>query len=321
MVNPAPRSAADPVVEPAGSTGPHARAASPAASASGSASASPSASASAPPRSQAGGANPRVLSRPPGPDADAPPVDQPGDPDLTNRLRAQYAEISQLAGGLAHEIRNPLSTLSLNLDLLAEDFQTPESPRDRRVKQRLERLKRETQRLYDILENFLRFARVQELKRSATDLNALAAELTDFYEPQASTRGILVRTYFAPDLPRLEIDADLIKQALLNLMLNAEQAMGQGGELIMTTRREGPWLVLEVTDTGSGMAADVQRRIFDPFYSTRPGGSGLGLPTTRKIIEAHGGTIEVHSEPGKGSRFSLRLPLRTPAQTIASETS
>ena len=230
------------------------------------------------------------------------------EPEITRRLRAQYAEISQLAGGLAHEIRNPLSTLSLNLDLLAEDFQGAETPRDRRVRQRVDRLKREVQRLYDVLENFLRFARVQELKLTPTDLNALIEELCDFYEPQASTQGIVVRTHFANDLPRLPIDADLFKQAVLNLMLNAEHAMAEGGELIMTTRREGRWVVLDVIDTGIGMEEDVRARIFDPFYSTRPAGSGLGLPTTRKIVESHGGSIEVQSVPGRGSRFSIRLP-------------
>ncbi len=240
---------------------------------------------------------------------DGEPDHDPAPPELARRLRAQYAEISQLAGGLAHEIRNPLSTLSLNLDLLAEDFHDAETPRDRRVQQRVERLKREVQRLYDILENFLRFARVQELKLSPTDLNALVDELRDFYEPQASTQGIVVRTYCAPDLPPLALDADLLKQALLNLMLNAEHAMPEGGELIVTTRRDGDFIVLDVTDTGIGMTEEVRSRIFDPFFSTRPGGSGLGLPTTRKIIEAHHGTVEVRSEPGKGSQFSLRLPV------------
>jgi two-component system, NtrC family, sensor histidine kinase HydH len=234
----------------------------------------------------------------------------PAEHEITRWLRAQNLEISQLAGGLAHEIRNPLSTLSLNLGLLSEDFQNPETPRDRRIQQRVERLKREVQRLHDILENFLRFARVQELKLAPVDLNALVEELCDFYEPQASTQGIVVRTSFAPDLPRLPLDADLFKQAVLNVMLNSEHAMADGGELIMTTRRDGPWVLLEVIDTGCGMTEDVQARIFDPFYSTRPGGSGLGLPTTRKIVESHGGAIEVQSVPGKGSRFSLRLPVQ-----------
>ncbi len=268
---------------------------------------------SGPARAQpASTAHPTMI-RQPEPEADAGngADPDPTEQDITRRLRAQNAELSQLAGGLAHEIRNPLSTLSLNLDLLEEDFQGAESPRDRRIQQRVGRLKREVQRLYDILENFLRFARVQELKFSPTDLNALVEELCDFYEPQASTLGIVVRTYFSPDLPRPVMDADLFKQAVLNLMLNAEHAMAEGGELIMTTRRDGHWIVLDVIDTGAGMPADVQTRIFDPFYSTRPGGSGLGLPTTRKIVEAHGGAIEVDSVPGKGTRFSLRLPVPT----------
>jgi signal transduction histidine kinase len=231
------------------------------------------------------------------------------EPEIARRLRAQNVEISQLAGGLAHEIRNPLSTLSLNLDLLAEDFQEAETTRDRRVKQRVDRLKREVQRLHDILENFLRFARLQELRSAPTDLNTLVEELCDFYEPQASVQGIVVRTHFAPGLPSLPLDAALFKQAVLNLMLNAEHAMPKGGELILTTRREGASLVLDVTDTGVGMSEDVRSRIFNPFFSTRSGGSGLGLPTARKIVESHGGSIEVQSVPGKGSRFSIRLPL------------
>jgi two-component system sensor histidine kinase HydH len=224
------------------------------------------------------------------------------------RLRAQYAEIAQLAGGLAHEIRNPLGTMALNLDLLAEDFQNPETPRDRRVLQKIERLRRESQRLQDILENFLRFARVQELRLETADLNVIVEELRDFYEPQVMAQGIVIRTHYEHDLPRMSLDVDLFRQALLNLFINARQAMPEGGELLLRTRSEGLWNVLEVTDTGKGMTEDVRARVFDAFYSTRPGGSGLGLPTTRKIVEAHDGTIEVQSEPGKGSQFTIRLP-------------
>ncbi len=229
--------------------------------------------------------------------------------DATERLRAQYAEISQLAGGLAHEIRNPLSTLSLNLDLLLEDFQNAETPRDRRVLQRLERLRPEVHRLHGILESFLRFARVQELKLEPTDLNTVIDEMRDFYEPHAATKGIVMRTTFARDLPLVQLDRELFKQAVLNLVLNAEHAMPKGGELILSTRRQGPWARLDVIDTGVGMAEEVREMIFDAFFSTRAAGSGLGLPTTRKIIEAHGGTIEVQSELGKGSQFSVRLPV------------
>ena len=229
-----------------------------------------------------------------------------------DRLRARYHEIAELAGGLAHEIRNPLSTMSLNLDLLAEEFQHPEDQRQRRVLQKIERLRKESQRLQDILENFLRFARVQELRREPTDLNQIVEDLRDFFEPQAMSQGIVIRTQYEADLPRMTLDSDLFRQALLNLFINARQAMPDGGELLLRTRSEGPWNCLEITDTGIGMSEEVRERVFDAFYSTRSGGSGLGLPTTRKIVEAHRGTIEVRSEPGKGSQFLIRLPnLRT----------
>jgi signal transduction histidine kinase len=181
------------------------------------------------------------------------------------------------------------------------------------VLQRIERLRHEVHRLYGILENFLRFARIQDLKLEAVDLNAIVEELYDFYEPHAATKSIVMRTNLAPDLVPIRLDADLFKQALLNLVLNAEHAMPSGGELILTTRLAGSSVVLEVTDTGVGMTPEVQARIFDPFFSTRSGGSGLGLPTTRKIIEAHGGSIQVQSEAGKGTQFTIDLPAVAPS--------
>jgi signal transduction histidine kinase len=228
---------------------------------------------------------------------------------ITRRLRAQYAEIAQLAGGLAHEIRNPLSTMSLNLDLLVEDFRGAETARDKRVLQKLERVRRETDRLQDIVEDFLRFAKVQDLTTVPTDLNAVVDDLRDFCEPQAVGQGVLIRTQYDPDLPPVPLDVDLFKQALWNLIRNAQHAMPEGGELILQTRREGDSAVLEVTDTGEGMTEEVASRVFDAFYSTKPGGSGLGLPTTRKVVEAHGGSISLQSEPGQGTRFTVRLPL------------
>jgi two-component system, NtrC family, sensor histidine kinase HydH len=264
----------------------------------------------APRRPARGAASPRTRRAPA---KKSPPGPADLEPETTRRLRAQYAEISQLAGGLAHEIRNPLSTLSLNLDLLAEDFQNPETTRDSRVRQRVDRLQHEVRRLHAILESFLRFARVQDLNLETADLNAVIDDLQDFFEPHAGTKGIVIRTRFAPDLPGLELDRDLFKQAVLNLVLNAEHAMPSGGELILTTRYEEPWVVLDVIDTGKGMPESVRAKIFDAFFSTKPGGSGLGLPTTRKIIEAHGGTIRVQSEPGKGSQFTVKLPVLRPA--------
>ena len=232
--------------------------------------------------------------------------------DLEANLRAQYAEIAQLAGGLAHEIRNPLSTMRMNLDLLAEDFEDAEAPRDRRARQKIERLRKESERLEDILETFLKYVRIQDLRPDPADLNAAIDDLRDFCSPRAASQDVIVRAQLDDSLPPVPLDVDLFKQALLNLMLNAFQAMPDGGELHLKTRREGRWALLDVIDTGRGISEEIQGRVFEPFVSTRKGGSGLGLPTTRRIVRAHGGTIHVQSEPGKGSQFTVRLPLAEP---------
>jgi two-component system sensor histidine kinase HydH len=241
------------------------------------------------------------------PDRSPEPLD---DSAINRRLRAQYAEIARLAGGLAHEIKNPLSTMSLNLDLLVEDFKGAETPRDLRVLKKLERVRKETERLNDIVEDFLRFAKVQDLRVAPTDLNAVVDDLRDFCEPQAMGQGIVIRSQYDPTLPNVPLDVDLFKQALWNLIRNAHHAMPDGGDLILQTRLDGDFAVLDVTDTGVGMTPDIAAKVFDAFYSTKAGGSGLGLPTTRKIVEAHGGEIALQSEPGQGSRFTIRLPLQ-----------
>lgn len=223
-------------------------------------------------------------------------------------IRAQFAELAEIAGGLAHEIRNPLSTMQLNLDLLAEDFAHPETQRDRRALQKIERVRKESHRLQNILEDFLRFVRAQGLRLIPADLNEVVDVLRDFHEGQAAAQGVVLRTHYDKSLPQVALEVELFKQALLNLTLNALHAMPDGGELILTTRRDGDSVVLDVTDTGCGISAESQPRIFEAFYSTRPSGNGLGLPTVRRIVEAHGGSITFESEPGRGTKFSIRLP-------------
>ena len=220
----------------------------------------------------------------------------------------QYAELAELAGGFIHEIKNHLSTLSLNLQLLAEDFEDPQSLRERRALERVKRLKGECQRLVDVSNDFLRFARVQEVERTPADLAVVVGEVVDFFDPTARAANIEVKSYLPADLPPVALDADLFKQALLNLLLNAQQAMPDGGEVTLQAGRENGTVCLNVIDAGKGMTPEVAAKVFRPFFSTRPGGTGLGLATTRKIVEAHGGTIEVQSEVGRGSKFTIRLP-------------
>jgi signal transduction histidine kinase len=220
-----------------------------------------------------------------------------------------YAELAELAGGFIHEIKNRLSTLGLNLQLLAEDFQEPQTPRERRALERVQRLETECQRLVDLSNDFLRFARIHNLDLVPAGLGAVVEEMVDFYTPTARQANIDIKCFLPADLPPVAVDREVFKQALLNLMLNAGQSMPEGGELTIQAARDvGGGVTLSLIDTGKGMSPETVAKIWRPFFSTRPGGTGLGLPTTRRIVEAHGGSIDVQSEPGKGTMFTIRLP-------------
>ncbi len=226
-------------------------------------------------------------------------------------LTDDYAALAELAGGFIHEIKNHLNTLNLNLQLLGEDFQNPETQRERRALTRVQKLQRECQRLVDLSNDFLRFARIKEVPLELGDFRKLIEEMLDFFTPTARAANIDIKTYLPADLPGLPLNKEMMRQALLNLLLNAVQAMPEGGELTVQAMVENQQVALSLIDTGVGIAPDVLPKIFRPFYSTKSksGGSGLGLPTTKKIIDAHHGAIDVQSEVGKGTKFTIRLPV------------
>jgi signal transduction histidine kinase len=224
------------------------------------------------------------------------------------RLEAQYSEIAELAGGLAHEIKNPLSTISLNLDLMAEELAEGETARDRRLTARVQSMQQECKRLNDVLGAFLQFARAGEIELVEGDLNTLVREFIDTFQPQAAERGIEISPHLASDLPRVKLDRSLMRQVLLNLALNARDAMPHGGLLELQTYERGGRVHLDLIDTGIGIEPRVLPTIFRAFVSSKATGSGLGLPTARKIVEAHGGTLSCESEPGRGTRFTVSLP-------------
>jgi signal transduction histidine kinase len=132
--------------------------------------------------------------------------------------------------------------------------------------------------------------------------------MIDFLGPTAKQRNVEINWFPTADLPQVCIDADLFEQALLNLMLNAEQAMPDGGTLTLIGRSERAVVYLDVIDTGVGIPQEAMAKLFQPFHTTKPDGSGLGLATTRKVVLAHGGTITVQSEPGRGTKFTIGLP-------------
>jgi signal transduction histidine kinase len=223
-------------------------------------------------------------------------------------------DVAAIAGSLVHEIKNPLSTLNINAQLLLEDYRDAATPKELRAVRRLKVIVSEVERLERIMNSFLRFTERHELKLRPTALNALLEELVEFVGPKARQKKIEVRFFPDSGAPDVQVDSDLIRQVFLNLVLNAQAAMeSTGGELILRTRtvtQEGrAWVVGDVIDTGPGVAEHLREKIFDLYFSTRKDGSGLGLSTSKRITEEHGGRIEVQSAIGKGSQFSVFLPV------------
>ncbi len=239
-------------------------------------------------------------------------MESPDEQQERRRLQAENTELATLAGGLAHEIRNPLSTIGMNLELLAEELENDDSARAQRMLRRISSLQGECRNLEEILNAFLQFARAGELRLSEGNLNQIVSDYVNFLEPQANSMEVELRPHLDSDLPPVMIDRALIRQALVNLCRNAIEAMPDGGSIDLLTRTRKDRVILEVIDTGKGMDEKTRSQMFQAFFSTRSGGSGLGLPTVRKIVEAHHGTIVCESDVGKGTRFTISLPAHPP---------
>jgi len=227
------------------------------------------------------------------------------------------AMLSRLAGGLAHELKNPLSTLGLHLSLLREQWEADDSALASRSVRSLTTIQKEVARLDEILEDFLRFARTGELDLEKVSMNVLVEEVVAFLIPEAQARGVQIETFLDSNLPELHLDRARMKQLILNLLINARQAMEErgGGRITVMTHPDsaaGLGVILEVVDDGPGMDPATLERAFEAYYSTKNGGSGLGLALVNRVADAHGGQIDLQSAPGHGTRVMVRLPLSPP---------
>jgi len=240
-------------------------------------------------------------------------------PSETRKDHPPLAFLHRLADGLAHEIKNPLSTMSINLTLLQEDWEraaaarnpgSPErTPREERSLKRIRTLQSEVNRLDHILEDFLHYARGGEVNRRPEDVPRIVRELLEFVEPEDERAGIRHHVLLPVGLPLVLADEGQMKQAVLNLLVNARQAMPDGGELLVRVERVGNDVAIIITDTGIGMSEEKLEHCFDEYWSDKKGGTGLGLSTARRIVEEHGGRISAISEVGRGTSFTITLPL------------
>jgi signal transduction histidine kinase len=214
--------------------------------------------------------------------------------------------LGRLAGGLVHEIKNPLSTLRINLTLLKEDLQTA-LPKDVALHRRIEVLEKEVRRLDAVLNEFMRYAGVRRLDRQRHDLRILTADIVEFIGPGFRRDGVALEA----DVPSVPVDVDeqLFKRALFNVLLNAQQAIEGSGTVRVAGGHAGGRAWIEVSDDGAGIPDECLAKVFDVYYSRSKEGSGLGLPTARRILEEHGGNLQLTSREGEGTRVRLEVPL------------
>ena len=232
--------------------------------------------------------------------------------ERTQQLQLQYAELAQIAGSLAHEIKNPLSVIRMNMELVEEELVDAESPRERRVWTKIQTVHDQCVRLESLLNDFLKFAKLRDLELSVGSLNKQITTILDMYEAQAQSQNVEIVRYLDPELPAMRMDSETLQAALANLIKNALESMSDGGELTVRTHLAPSGIAMDLIDTGCGMSEDTALNMFTAFYTTKPAGSGLGLPMARKVVSAHGGRIGVESEEGHGTKFTLEFP--TPAR-------
>lgn len=223
--------------------------------------------------------------------------------------RDRLSALGNLAAVVGHEVRNPLNAIGVGLQRLRGEFRPADNEAE--FMRFVDLMQGEVKRLNGIVEEFLSLARPVSLKRETVRIEALLRDVAALVVADAEGRRVQVALDVPSDLPPVQLDRDQIKQVLLNLVLNGLEAMPRGGTLTIAASVSQQSLILTIGDTGDGVSPDLLRRIFEPYVTTKAKGMGLGLTIARRIIEAHGGRIEVESRSGEGTRFTISLPVNS----------
>jgi two-component system NtrC family sensor kinase len=229
----------------------------------------------------------------------------------------RLATVGRMAAHITHEIRNPLASLGLNVELLGDEV----GPDNQEARKLVTSIGKEVDRLSDITETYLRFVRLPKPKLEREDLGAIATSVLEFAGSELTLAGITWDIDIEPDLPEVVADESQLRQALLNLVRNAKEAMPAGGRILLSVGKAAEGHVrLVLADSGQGIAPENLANIFEPFFSTKAKGTGLGLALVQQIIGEHGGRIEVDCPPGGGTRFTILLPVaKTAAEAVVGE--
>ena len=231
--------------------------------------------------------------------------------ELQRLTQEQKRELlTRLLAQVAHELRNPLSSLDIHVQLLEEDVAVGGADLAQRTGDRFEIIRGELRRLENVVTRFLQLAGPPSLSLVPLCVNKLIGHTCDLLRPQAEERNIHLAAELSESLPSVDADADQLTQAFINLVINALQAAPKGGHVTVRTAAQASGVIVTFADDGAGIDVEHQDRIFEPYFTTKSEGSGLGLWITQQIVHAHGGTLRVESAPAKGATFILMLPTR-----------
>jgi signal transduction histidine kinase len=230
------------------------------------------------------------------------------------RNAVHFVVLGRLAASVSHEIRNPLGAIFLHVDLLEEELRQPAADSAIQMAQALSEIKTQLARLDNLVQDYLSLARVATLQREPTDVGAEVMAVAQELADTLSGHGITLQMEGLAQLGTLALHRNTFRRVLLNLVQNAIEACQQGGTLTLRGRRGAMHIQLEVCDTGTGIPAEHLLRIFEPLYTTKPGGTGLGLYIVQEIVAVHDGQVTVQSTVGQGTTFTITLPITADAQ-------
>jgi len=222
----------------------------------------------------------------------------------------RMATVGRLSLRIAHEVRNPISAIELNAEMLEDIVRGRDDVEMKEAAGLVSSIRDQVTTLDALTEEYLAFARFPRPHFEEESINQLVQELADFVRPVATRQGLTLRVEVDPNVPMMEIDRGLLRQAVLNLVKNGLETLSSGGQLTIGSRFDGEAVEIAVSDTGGGIPEEVGPRLFEQFFTTKPQGTGLGLSITRQIAEEHGGDVTWTNRAPLGATFTIRLPLK-----------